>query len=224
MQKDGEPSVEDILRSIKKVISRDDEALGGQAGATPSFGNARTFAPRDTFARYAATSQSVSDPAPEPTNDGSDADDVYDLGNLTPDDGAIEPEATIGTAPVPLPAAFAGPEEDVAGDIDEPVAVTASEMHEPDSLSKPEAAPSPIFSESEDRLIAGATAAAMRDQLSALSNFSAAAPKTETTPHPLEDAVRDMLRPLLKEWLDANLEGIVERIVQDEISRITGSR
>lgn len=38
----------------------------------------------------------------------------------------------------------------------------------------------------------------------------------------LEGMVRDMLRPMLREWLDANLPQIVETMVAREISRITG--
>jgi len=40
----------------------------------------------------------------------------------------------------------------------------------------------------------------------------------------LEDLVREMLRPLLKGWLDDNLPGIVERIVRQEIERVSRGR
>ncbi len=36
----------------------------------------------------------------------------------------------------------------------------------------------------------------------------------------LEDMVRDEMRPVLKEWLDANLPALVERLVQAEIERV----
>jgi cell pole-organizing protein PopZ len=36
----------------------------------------------------------------------------------------------------------------------------------------------------------------------------------------IEDMVREMLRPLLKEWLDSNLPHLVERVVQDEVARL----
>jgi len=35
------------------------------------------------------------------------------------------------------------------------------------------------------------------------------------------DLVQDALRPMLKEWLDANLKGIVERAVTKEVKRIS---
>jgi len=36
----------------------------------------------------------------------------------------------------------------------------------------------------------------------------------------LEGLARDMLRPMLSDWLDTNLPGMVEKMVQDEIARI----
>jgi hypothetical protein len=36
--------------------------------------------------------------------------------------------------------------------------------------------------------------------------------------------VRDMLRPMVKEWLDDNLPAMVERLVRDEIQRIARGR
>jgi cell pole-organizing protein PopZ len=40
----------------------------------------------------------------------------------------------------------------------------------------------------------------------------------------LEDLVREMLRPLLKAWLDDNLPGMVERLVRAEIERVSRGR
>ncbi|HMI18142.1 MAG TPA: DUF2497 domain-containing protein, partial [Sphingomonas sp.] len=38
----------------------------------------------------------------------------------------------------------------------------------------------------------------------------------------LDGVVREMLRPMLKEWLDANLPDLVERVVAREVARIIG--
>jgi cell pole-organizing protein PopZ len=35
---------------------------------------------------------------------------------------------------------------------------------------------------------------------------------------------REMLKPMLKEWLDANLPPLVERLVKAEIARVTRGR
>jgi uncharacterized protein len=40
----------------------------------------------------------------------------------------------------------------------------------------------------------------------------------------LEDLVREMLRPMLKSWLDDNLPGMVERMVRAEIERVSRGR
>jgi cell pole-organizing protein PopZ len=40
----------------------------------------------------------------------------------------------------------------------------------------------------------------------------------------LEDLVREMLRPMLKSWLDDNLPTMVERIVRSEIERVSRGR
>lgn len=76
-------------------------------------------------------------------------------------------------------------------------------------------------------LIADGVRDSMRDNLAALSMLAqpGAQPQIvrsgETS---LEGMVRDMLRPMLAEWLDANLPEMTERIVRAEISRIAGKR
>jgi cell pole-organizing protein PopZ len=53
-------------------------------------------------------------------------------------------------------------------------------------------------------------------------------PRTETelqlggVERTLEGIVREMLRPLLRDWLDSHLPGIVERLVREEITRVVG--
>ncbi len=54
--------------------------------------------------------------------------------------------------------------------------------------------------------------------LSALRQNGDAQPDTG----PLEAVVREMLKPMLKQWLDDNLPEIVEELVTREIARITG--
>jgi cell pole-organizing protein PopZ len=38
----------------------------------------------------------------------------------------------------------------------------------------------------------------------------------------IEDLVQDMLRPMLQSWLDAHLPALVERLVRQEVERISG--
>jgi cell pole-organizing protein PopZ len=70
-------------------------------------------------------------------------------------------------------------------------------------------------------------ARSMRDSLAALAMIAepGAPPQIvrsgETS---LEGLVRDLLRPMLAEWLDRNLPEIVDRLVKAEIARIAGKK
>ena len=65
------------------------------------------------------------------------------------------------------------------------------------------------------------TAEETRHSLQELSSLAATAPPQPQV-NPLEGMVREMLRPILKQWLDENLPEIVNEHVRREISRITG--
>ena len=60
-----------------------------------------------------------------------------------------------------------------------------------------------------------------RHKLEELTQVAANAPPAPQG-NPLEDMLREMLRPVLKQWLDENLPRIVDEHVKREISRITG--
>ncbi|MFM7027177.1 MAG: DUF2497 domain-containing protein [Chakrabartia sp.] len=58
--------------------------------------------------------------------------------------------------------------------------------------------------------------------LQALSNLSRLVVKPDVPgSDTLEGLVRDLLKPMLKDWLDAHLPEIVERMVAQEVARIT---
>ena len=79
-------------------------------------------------------------------------------------------------------------------------------------------------------LVSEASADAARQSLDALTAAVAPAVAAATVAAPaiagrtMEDVVVDALRPMLKQWLDANLPPLVEAMVAKEISRITGKR
>ena len=62
-----------------------------------------------------------------------------------------------------------------------------------------------------------------RHSLEELSNVAATAPAIPAG-NPLEEMVREMLRPILKDWVDEHLPNIVNDHVKREISRITGRK
>lgn len=70
-----------------------------------------------------------------------------------------------------------------------------------------------------DGLISEDAAAASRQSLAALT---AVRPQSAADHGALEAVVREMLRPMLKDWLDEHLPQIVEELVTREIARITG--
>ncbi len=60
-----------------------------------------------------------------------------------------------------------------------------------------------------------------RHKLETLASVAATAPPPPQF-NPLEEMIREMLRPILKQWLDDHLPGIVDEHVKREIHRITG--
>ncbi|HWU13655.1 MAG TPA: DUF2497 domain-containing protein, partial [Caulobacter sp.] len=86
----------------------------------------------------------------------------------------------------------------------------------------PEPAPEPVFSREEvaDNLVGDHAAGLAASAFGSLSS-ALLMPKDGRT---LEDVVRELLRPLLKEWLDQNLPRIVEAKVEEEVHRIARGR
>ena len=70
-------------------------------------------------------------------------------------------------------------------------------------------------------LLASDVARASRHSLAALSAMVVRGPEPEHG-NTLEALVRELLRPMLKDWLDARLPEMVEELVAREIARITG--
>lgn len=167
MARNQEPSVDEILESIKKVIERDnsDAALAAR--------QRRQF---------------VSD-QPQPRDDRGKAP-VLDL-----DETDITEEA-----------------------------LANEELAEEDLL--PEDA-SEADDDADAPLIAEEVRGAMQENLAALAMLAqpGARPQIvrsgETS---LEGLTRELLRPMLAKWLDENLPGMVEKLVQAEIARIAGKR
>ncbi|WP_166040819.1 DUF2497 domain-containing protein [Sphingosinicella sp. YJ22] len=71
-------------------------------------------------------------------------------------------------------------------------------------------------------LVSDDAAAASRQSLAALSTMRGSGVAADQGA--LEAVVRDMLRPMLKDWLDENLPLMVEALVTREIARITGRK
>jgi cell pole-organizing protein PopZ len=116
--------------------------------------------------------------------------------------------------PVPLPPA---PEPDPVVAAPQPIPQPAPAM--PTEPTPPMKA---VPMEPGESLVAPATAAAAAALIGQLARAVAAertAPVHRSGPS-IEDVVREEVRPLLKEWLDAHLPPIVERLVRAEIERV----
>jgi uncharacterized protein len=172
-----EPSMEEILASIRRIIAEDGDGAEGGAAATPATANAAA-------APVAAAN-----------------DDVLVLTEVVEED---EPMANSSDAAIMQP--------------EEP-ALKLEETGDVPPLLRDE----PAVEVPADRLTSTTSAAASVAALSQLVNR----PKEKAGEMPLgnldrtlEDMVRELLRPLLKTWLDENLPQLVERLVHDEIGRL----
>ena len=93
-----------------------------------------------------------------------------------------------------------------------PRAVHRQPAFEPPPLESP-AAPPP------QQILSRSTVSAVESAFNTLANTV-----LSNNARTLEDLVKEMLRPMLKSWLDDNLPGLVERIVKAEIERVSRGR
>lgn len=88
---------------------------------------------------------------------------------------------------------------------------------EPEMASAPSALPDPHLSDDiADQLLEPTTQAAASSAFSRLDALT-----LSSNGQTVEDLIRELLRPMLKGWLDENLPGVVEKLVQREIERVS---
>ena len=221
-----EPSMEEILASIRRIIADDDATKSGPPSAPPPPLPPRIEAPVQPV--------QVAPPPPSPP--------------MPPPVARVEPriEPRVEPEPPPVveePMSF-GPEtvaeqsadildltESMAADqepappapqfrtIDGHSDVGFEEPEEPEPAPAPFAPAPPRADDDQSRLISGATSIAVDSAFNALAQTV-----LSQNARTLEDLVREMLRPMLKSWLDDNLPGMVERLVRTEIERVSRGR
>jgi hypothetical protein len=74
----------------------------------------------------------------------------------------------------------------------------------------------PAFESPPPQMLSRSTVSAVESAFNSLANTV-----LSNNARTLEDLVKEMLRPMLKSWLDDNLPGLVERIVKAEIERVS---
>ena len=240
--KTDEPSMEEILASIRRIIADDQEAANKGDEEDP-FEQAMAEAIGDDGAEM----PEAYDAAPQQPEEDDD-DDVLDLaevGEAVPpadlalehddidfrnEDGQIDFDAIDTGAAEEDTEELAGQDAvdaafDAIGTVDEEdddgldFAPAAAPEPEPESEFEPEpayAAPAQHAFIDEDRLISQATDEAVGNAFNQLAHTV-----LSNNGRTLDDLVKEMLRPMLKVWLDDNLPTIVERMVRAEIERVS---
>lgn len=195
-----EPSMDEILASIRRIIA-DDQAFS-QKKPLPS---RPVLEPR---ARIEPTIRPSTRPPPPRTSSYGEARPAYGEARPTrPAPGfAVEAQfQAFKTAGLPESEA----EEFASGEA-EPEAESAWVEQRPEGLARADQNVEP-----EVPLTSPQTDAAVSSSFSAL-----AAAQVLPSDEQLDEMVREMIRPMLKAWLDDNLPVLVERLVRAEIERV----
>jgi cell pole-organizing protein PopZ len=217
-----EPSMEEILASIRRIIADDDGAKKPEAQP-----EAKAESPA---ARAAPPPPPKPAPAPPPPAAMKQDDIDAMLAGLgdpepAPPRPAREPESDVLelTEAMQAPAAPAFRTIDAQQDVvfDETAASEPAPPPPPPRAAEPPRAapPSRPPMTAEPDIMSSATAAAVDSAFNALAH-TVLVQNAKT----LEDLVKEMLRPMLQHWLDNNLPTMVERLVRQEIERVARGR
>jgi cell pole-organizing protein PopZ len=238
LAKAQEPSMEEILASIRRIIADDDAGKGPPdavepvkvplSGAQPPAAVAQpTASPRSPAPSAAAQPTRPVSSAAQPADSVRRHDEIDGMHK--------EPAQAPDQATVPANGATAN-----VLDLTEAMAASApaagfrtidghsdlmfedrSVEHGSEAAAMPghEGVRSSVQQEAVRSLISSTTSAAVDSAFNTLAH-TVLVQNART----LEDLVREMLRPMLKSWLDDNLPGLVERLVRAEIERVSRGR
>jgi cell pole-organizing protein PopZ len=235
-----EPSMEEILASIRRIIA-DDEAKPEAAApspppraqAAPPEPAAKAPPPRLASAPRPVPPPKPAEVKPAPAPAAKNSQDEIDamLAGLDAETTAEE------VRPAPAPP----PEADDVFELTEQMAVadpqlafqTIEPQNDVEFAEPPPEPPRPAPRTFEERvqervveevapsrpLMSQTTVAAVDSAFNALAQTV-----LSNNARTLEDLVKEMLRPMLKAWLDDNLPKLVEKIVRAEIERVSRGR
>ena len=201
-----EPSMEDILSSIRQIIADEDAPAVEEEQANDQSAVDDAFDSIDVSGDEEMSTDDVDalfDDMPAATDDDLGFDGIDDDDD---DDDVLELEA---------PAVTEEPEvENVATDDD--LGFDGDEsLVDVDIVSDP--IPQAATLADETPLISENVAASVKSSFGALHGGMGISSSST-----IEGLMSEMLRPMLKEWLDENLPETVERLVREEIQRIQG--
>lgn len=236
-QAQKEPTMEEILSSIRKIIADDDAPTTDAPTADVAdaeIDDSSVFEDDDLLSAdaapieseedvLAAISQSMDEATSEFEADAAETaveDEVFDFEVEEDSFEAFEDDSFEGVED------FAEAEVEIepeAPAVEDTFELAENVAPEPDPMPEPE--PEPVIEEDKPMVAKAApltdtaTVTAAAGALSKLlSNVEFGEEAGGTTT--IEGLVREMMRPMLKEWLDENLPGIVEAKVEAEVQRI----
>ena len=191
-----EPSMEEILASIRRIISDDDDQSKTEENQVDPDPAEPDEPIEDQETNQALSPTDAVDPVAElEVDDDDDDDEVLDLTDM--DVADPEPLFEQQAYQVPVP----------------PVAAP-----EP-----PPPPPSPAPQHNQDKLVSTSQASETIDEFTKLGNKLYEDVKELPIGNgavTLEELTRELVRPMLKEWLDQHLPITVERLVREEIERL----
>lgn len=209
--------MEEILASIRRIIADDDTTKSPQAVSAPESPAAQAapapaVPPRNPAARPTLVEPNAFDPPPPPMAappepapvspaNGAGDDSAPDILELTESMTAAEPESSAPSSEAETPPAAQFRTIDGSSDV---------------SFDD---APPRTIRDLQPQLLSRETSSAVDSAFNTLAQ-TVLVQNART----LEDLVREMLRPMLKSWLDENLPGMVERLVRAEIERVARGR
>jgi len=208
--------MEEILASIRRIIADDDAKPGKAPETAPAAKQSAGAAPGATPAPPA---KPAAPPASKPTTPAAAANSQDEIDAMLaeldgPPKAAPKPTASQPAAPDVLDLTESMTSAATPSPGPAPSFRTIDANPDVVFASKPEPPPVP------DRgLISSETVKAVDSAFNTLAH-TVIGQNART----LEDLVREMLRPMLKSWLDDNLPGMVERIVRAEIERVSRGR
>ncbi|WP_407112212.1 PopZ family protein [Bradyrhizobium sp. LMG 9283] len=239
-----EPSMEEILASIRRIIADDEakpppvEAAKPEKAAAPKPQAVNDIpptkvAPAKPAAEKPAPPAAKPAPAPPPPAPAADSsnsqDDIdallagLDAATPAPEVRAPEPEPepdvleltdemAVDPTPAPPPPSFrkVEPRDDLEfAESPSPRPAPPPPSYAPVDFDAPPLPP-------QQPILAQSTVSAVESAFNSLAHTV-----LSSNARTLEDLVKEMLRPMLKSWLDDNLPGLVERIVKAEIERVS---
>ncbi len=204
-----EPSMEEILASIRRIIEDSDggERPGASSGALDSVELDPDNADMDAF--LDELSDRATKPALAPANQSARPDNqkpepASPLVSALATAPVVSPAQKTVPQPSPAQAVAAGP----AQPVEERAGPAAPSVELPITAEPESAKPQPIVSVQTGRQVQAA--------FGELNDVFQKA-RTKSFDHVAEE----MVRPMLQEWLDNNLPTLVERLVREEIERVS---